>query len=72
MSGKNNCVIYAPIDTLSGYGSRSRDTVKSIIDLKKDEWNIKIIPCAWGNTPIGFTDENQNGNFYKNILLQVN
>ena len=31
---KNSCVIYAPVDTLSGYGSRSRDTIKSIIDLK--------------------------------------
>ena len=29
---KNSCVIYAPVDTLSGYGSRSRDTVKSIIE----------------------------------------
>ena len=37
MSGKNTCVIYAPVDTLSGYGSRARDTVKSIIQLKKEE-----------------------------------
>ena len=63
MSGKNSCVIYAPVDTLSGYGSRSRDTVKSIIDLKKDEWDIKIIPCAWGNTPIGFIQENPEWHF---------
>jgi hypothetical protein len=42
---KNSCVIYAPIDTLSGYGARSRDTVKSIIELKKDEWDIKVLPC---------------------------
>jgi hypothetical protein len=63
MSGKNSCVIYAPVDTLSGYGSRSRDTVKSIIDLKKDEWDIKIIPCAWGNTPVGFIQENPEWHF---------
>jgi len=60
---KNTCVIYAPIDTLSGYGSRSRDTVKSIIQLKKDEWDIKIIPCAWGNTPTGFIEENPEWKF---------
>ena len=60
---KNSCVIYAPVDTLSGYGSRSRDTVKSIIELKKEEWDIKIIPCAWGNTPIGFIDENPEWHF---------
>lgn len=63
MSGKNTCVIYAPVDTLSGYGSRARDTVKSIIELKKDEWDIKIIPCAWGNTPIGFIEENPEWHF---------
>ena len=63
MSGKNSCVIYAPVDTLSGYGSRSRDTVKSIIELKKDEWDIKIIPCAWGNTPVGFIEENPEWQF---------
>ena len=60
---KNSCVIYAPVDTLSGYGSRARDTVKSIIQLKKDEWDIKIIPCAWGNTPTGFIDENPEWQF---------
>jgi hypothetical protein len=60
---KNSCVIYAPVDTLSGYGSRSRDTVKSIIELKKEEWDIKIIPCGWGNTPNGFIDENPEWQF---------
>ena len=66
---KNSCVIYAPVDTLSGYGSRSRDTVKSIIELKKEEWDIKIIPCAWGNTPIGFIDENPEWHFLIPHLL---
>ena len=66
---KNSCVIYAPVDTLSGYGSRSRDTVKSIIELKKEEWDIKIIPCAWGNTPIGFIDENPEWRFLIPHLL---
>ena len=68
MSGKNSCVIYAPLDTLSGYGSRSRDTVKSIINLKKDEWNIKVISCPWGNTPTGFIDENPEWHFLNEYL----
>ena len=66
---KNSCVIYAPVDTLSGYGSRSRDTIKSIIDLKKDEWDIKIIPCAWGNTPTGFVEENPEWNFLSQYFI---
>lgn len=71
MSAKNTCVIYAPIDTLSGYGSRARDTVKSIIQLKKDEWDIKIISCGWGNTPTGFIESNPEWHFLsKHILTQ--
>jgi len=66
---KNSCIIYAPIDTLSGYGSRSRDTVKSIIELKKEEWDIKIIPCNWGNTPNGFIDENPEWQFLNQYLI---
>jgi hypothetical protein len=55
---KTSCVIYAPVDTLSGYGSRSRDTVKSIIELKKDEWQIEILPQRWGSTPWDYIKEN--------------
>ena len=66
---KNSCVIYAPIDTLSGYGARSRDTVKSIIELKKDEWDIKIISCPWGNTPTGFIKENPEWNFLSQYVV---
>lgn len=66
---KNSCVIYAPIDTLSGYGSRARDTVKSIIELKKDEWDIKLISCPWGNTPSGFINENPEWHFLIKHML---
>jgi len=55
---KNSCVIYAPVETLSGYGARSRDFIKSLIRLKSEEWDIKIISCRWGNTPFGGLDEN--------------
>jgi len=45
------CVISCPIDTFSGYGARSRDFVKSLIKLKGEEWDIKILPQRWGDTP---------------------
>ena len=70
MSGKNSCVIYAPVDTLSGYGSLARDTTKSIIELKKDEWDIKIISCGWGNTPNGFIDDNPEWKFLNDYMIQ--
>jgi hypothetical protein len=40
---KQYCVISCPIDTYSGYGSRARDLVKAIYELKKDDWEIQII-----------------------------
>ena len=51
------CVVSCPIDTFSGYGHRSRDFVRSLIEGKDKEWDIKILPQVWGNTPWGFLDE---------------
>ena len=48
------CVVSCPIDTFSGYGARSRDLVKSLIQLKEQEWDIKIIPQRWGDCPWNF------------------
>ena len=45
-------VISCPIDTYSGYGARSRDIVKAIIELGR--YDVKILPQRWGNTPFGF------------------
>ena len=45
------CVVSCPIDTFSGYGARSRDFVKALIQSKGEEWDIKIIPQRWGETP---------------------
>jgi hypothetical protein len=66
---KLKCVIYAPIQTYSGYGSRSRDIVKALIDLYKDTWDIKIFPCRWGNTPQGFSDDNPEWKFLEEYSL---
>lgn len=50
-------MISCPIDTYSGYGARSRDLVKALIEL--DKYDIKIIPQRWGNTPWGFIDDHK-------------
>jgi len=60
---KNSCFIYCPIDVYSGYSQRSRDIVKSLIELKQNEWDIKIIPCNWGNCPHGYIEENKEWDF---------
>jgi len=52
------CVVSCPIDTFSGYGARSRDFVKSLIESKGEEWDIKILPQRWGDCPWNFLDKN--------------
>ena len=54
------CVVSCPIDTFSGYGARSRDFVKSLIKVKNEEWDIKILPQRWGETPWNFLDDNDS------------
>ena len=48
------CVVSCPIDTFSGYGARARDFVKSLIQSKGEEWDIKIMPQRWGDCPWNF------------------
>ena len=55
---KPTCIVSCPIDTFSGYGHRSRDFVRSLIEAKGEDWDIKILPQKWGNTPWGFLAEN--------------
>lgn len=50
MSKKKVCLIKAPVGTRSGYGSHSRDLVKSLIEM--DRYDIKIVPTRWGSTPM--------------------
>ena len=54
---KNTFIISCPIDTFSGYGARSRDFVKALIEL--DEYEVSIIPQRWGNTPESFIENNK-------------
>ena len=61
-------VISCPIDTYSGYGSRSRDLVKSIIEL--DKYEVKILAQRWGNTPWNFIeDHKEEWGFLKEYIL---
>jgi hypothetical protein len=60
-------VISCPIDTYSGYGARSRDIVKAIIEL--DKYDVKVLPQRWGSTPKGFIKNNQEWEFLTKHLL---
>ena len=64
---KNTFVISCPIDTYSGYGARSRDLVKSIIEL--DKYDVKILGQRWGATPFGFIEDNPEWKFLEKHLV---
>ena len=64
---KPTFVISCPIDTYSGYGARSRDIVKAIIEL--DKYDVKVLPQRWGNTPVGFISDNLEWSFLEKYIL---
>ena len=63
---KNTFYISAPFDTYSGYGARSRDLIKAIIEL--DKYDVKLISQRWGNTPWGFIKNNPEWSFLTEYL----
>ena len=65
---KPTFLISAPVDTFSGYGARSRDLIKSIVEL--DKYNVKVLPQRWGNTPWGFISENPRWKFLEELFIQ--
>ena len=66
---KDTYVISCPIDTYSGYGARSRDIVKALIEL--DKYDVKILQQRWGNTPWGFIEDHEEWHFLKPHLIPV-
>ena len=56
---KKTCVVSCPIDTYSGYGARSRDFVKGLIEAKGDVWDIKVLSQRWGSLPFGYLQDHQ-------------
>ena len=66
------CIVSCPIDTYSGYGARARDLVKSIIELKDSEWDIKILPQRWGECSWGFINNHSlEWSFLNKYILQM-
>jgi len=64
---KPSFYISCPFDTYSGYGARSRDIVKSIIEL--DKYNVKVLSQKWGNTPMNFTQDHKEWEFLKDMVI---
>jgi len=63
-------VISSPFDTYSGYGARSRDLIKAIIET--DKYDVKLLYQRWGNTPFGFCTDNPEWKFLLDKVLPQN
>jgi glycosyltransferase involved in cell wall biosynthesis len=56
---KISVVVSCPIDTYSGYGARSRDFVKAL--LQSEKYDVKVLSQRWGNTRFGYLkDHNEH------------
>jgi glycosyltransferase involved in cell wall biosynthesis len=58
---KNTFYISSPFDTYSGYGARSRDLIKAIIETGK--YDVKLLSQRWGATSFGFCEDNPEWTF---------
>lgn len=64
---KPTFIISCPIDTFSGYGSRSRSIVKSIIDSNK--YDVKILSQKWGSTSFGYLEQHKQWSYLKDYII---
>jgi glycosyltransferase involved in cell wall biosynthesis len=63
-------VISSPFDTYSGYGARSRDLIKAIVET--DKYNVRLLSQRWGITPFGFCKDNPEWKFLYDLTLPNN
>ena len=63
---KPRFVISCPFDTYSGYGARSRDIVKAIIEL--DKYKVELLSQKWGETSWGFCEDHPEWKFLHNHM----
>ena len=68
---KLNCIVSCPADTYSGYGARSRDFLKALIEVKQD-WDIKILSQRWGSTRFGYLQDHGEDDLYSRIVPGLN
>ena len=48
-------LLMAPVNTVSGYGARSRDIAHALIE--SDKYDVKIWPTRWGSTPQNYLND---------------
>ena len=62
-------IISSPFDTFSGYGARSRDLIKAVIETNK--YDVKLLSQRWGDCAWKFCSDNKEWNFLYNYVLNT-
>lgn len=62
-------VVSCPLDTYSGYGARSRDLVKALVELKK--YDVKVLSQRWGNTRFGYLQDHNETELISRIIPNI-
>ena len=60
-------VISSAFDTYSGYGARSRDIIKAVVETNK--YDVKLLSQGWGNTRFGFCKDNPEWEFLYDLVV---
>jgi hypothetical protein len=66
---KKFCVVSCPISTRSGYGARSRDFVRALIEARP-EWDVQILSQRWGNTPMDALVPGEDDDLLSRIIIK--
>lgn len=65
---KKYVVVSAPVACRAGYGGRSRDFIRGLIEAKP-EWDIHILPQRWGNTPMDALTNGIDNDLISRLIL---
>lgn len=65
------CIVSAPYDTYSGYGARSRDFIKSLIE-SKPNWDVRVISQRWGQTRWGYLKDHNETDLIEREIKNLN
>jgi len=71
IENKTTVLISSPVDTYSGYGARSRDFIRAVIDAKP-EWDVKLLAQRWGNTRWGYLKDHGMDDLASRIAIHIN
>ena len=66
---KISVVVSCPIDTYSGYGGRSRDLIRAL--LQSGKYDVKVLSQRWGSTRFGYLEHHNERELEATIVSSI-